>query len=223
MNLSELQKLAARGEDSRLQFKADMRNVDALAAEMVAFANSEGGRIVIGVRDDGEIKGLSRPAVGRINQLISNAASQHVRSPISPLTENVAVGKGRIVVVVTIPKGIDKPYFDRNGVIWLKSGSDKRRVNSKEELRRLFQVSDQFHADELPTKAWPEKLDRLRFRDFLKNFYKQDLPEAPEDLDRLLQNMNLATNDGWLNLAGVLLFAERPEWILPQFIIKAVR
>jgi hypothetical protein len=48
---------------------------------------------------------------------------------------------------------INKPYFDRSGVIWLKSGSDKRRVNSKEELRRLSQVSDQFHADELPTES----------------------------------------------------------------------
>ncbi|HPE70042.1 MAG TPA: putative DNA binding domain-containing protein [Thermotogota bacterium] len=83
MRLAELRKLVANGEDSRLQFKADISNVDSLAAEMVAFANSEGGRIVIGVRDDGQITGLAQSAVGRINQLISNAASQHVRSPIS--------------------------------------------------------------------------------------------------------------------------------------------
>jgi len=35
--------------------------------------------------------------------------------------------------------------------------------------------------------------------------------------------MNLVTDDGLLNLAGVLLFAERPEWIKPQFIVKAIR
>ena len=223
MEKSELKAITTKGEDSLLQFKRDIHNVDALASEMVAFSNSEGGRILIGVTDAGGLSGIPRADVGRINQLISNAASQHVRSPISPMTENVAVGKGRIVIVVTIPKGIDKPYFDRKGIIWLKSGSDKRRVNSKEELRRLFQISDQFHADELPTRAGPEKLDKLRFRDFLKSFYKQDLPESPEALERLLQNMNLATIDGRLNLAGVLLFAERPEWIVPQFVIKAVR
>jgi hypothetical protein len=38
---------------------------------------------------------------------------------------------GRLVIVLTVPKGMDKPYFDRNGVIWLKSGADKRRVNLK--------------------------------------------------------------------------------------------
>jgi ATP-dependent DNA helicase RecG len=120
MKLAELRKLIARGEDSRLQFKADMNNADALAAEMVAFANSDGGQIAIGVGDDGKIVGLSRSSVERINQLISNAASQHVRSPIAPLTDNVVVGKGQVVIVATIPKGIDKPYFDKNGVIWLK-------------------------------------------------------------------------------------------------------
>jgi ATP-dependent DNA helicase RecG len=81
------------------------------------------------------------------------------------------VAKGRVVVVVTVSKGIDKPYFDRNEVIWLKSGADKRRVNSKEELRRLFQMSDQFHADGLPVQAGPETLDKLRFRDFLKTAF----------------------------------------------------
>lgn len=108
-------------------------------------------------------------------------------------------------------------------MIWLKNGADKRNINSREELCRLFQSVDQFHADELPTKAGPETLDKLRFRAFLKSVYDIPFPETPEDLMILLQNMNLATEDGNLNLAGVLLFAERPEWIKPQFIVKAAR
>jgi ATP-dependent DNA helicase RecG len=223
MKKPELKSVVARGEDSRLQFKLDIRNVDTLAAEMVAFSNGEGGRILIGVTDAGEVKGVPRSDVGRINQIISNAASQHVRSPISPTTENLAVAAGRVVIILTISKGIDKPYFDRNGVIWLKSGADKRRLNSKEELRRLFQITDQLHADELPTKAGIDALDRLRFRDFLRDVYKREFPSDPVELTRLLQNMNLATAAGMLNLAGVLMFAERPEWIKPQFVIKAIR
>lgn len=75
MEKSELKTITAKGEDSRLQFKRDIRNVDALAAEMVAFSNSEGGRILIGVTDAGELAGVPRAEVARINQLISNAAS----------------------------------------------------------------------------------------------------------------------------------------------------
>jgi ATP-dependent DNA helicase RecG len=223
MTLTELQAQIALGEDSRRQFKRDVTNVDSLAAEMAAFANSEGGTIFLGVADDGSLVGLSRGDVKRLNQLIGNAASQHVRSPLTVQTENIGVGDERIVIVLTIPKGQDKPYFDRNGVIWLKSGADKRRVNSKEELRRLFQSVDQFHGDELPTKAGSDKLDKLRFRDFLRDVYHQPFPNSLDELVTLLQNMNLATDDGMLNLAGVLLFAERPEWIKPQFVVKAIR
>lgn len=138
-------------------------------------------------------------------------------------TENVAFDDGRVVIVLSVPKGLDKPYFDKNGVIWLKAGADKRRVNSREELRRLFQFTNQFHADELPTRAGIDKLDKLRFRDFLRDVYKQEYPESPAELTKLLQNMNLAGADRNLNLAGVLLFAEKPEWIVPQFVVKAIR
>ena len=218
-----LQVEVSLGEDSGRQFKADVCNGDSLAAEMAAFANTNGGAILIGVADDGSIPGLSREDVSRINQLISNTASQSVRSPLTVQTENISLENGRVVIVLSIPKGIDKPYFDRNGVIWLKAGSDKRRVNSKEELRRLFQFSDQFHADELPTRAGVERLDKLRFRDFLRDVYQQEFPDDPDQLVRLLQNMNLATDEGQLNLAGVLLFAEQPERIKPQFVVKAIR
>lgn len=213
----------ARGEDSSRQFKQNITNVDSLAAEMAAFANADGGVIFIGVDDDGSIPGLTFSDVSRINQIISNAASQHIKSPLTVKTENIPVDNNRLVIVLTIPKGQDKPYFDRNGVIWLKTGSDKRKINSREELCRLFQSVDRFHADELPTKAGINKLDKIRFREFLQKIYDTTLPDDPGDLQILLQNMNLATEDGMLNLAGVLLFTEHPEFIKPQFILKSVR
>lgn len=212
-----------RGEDGQRQFKRDVHSSDALASELVAFANSEGGTLFIGVADDGTAPGLSLEDVKRVNQLIGNTANHSVRSPITVQTRNVTVANGRIVIVLTVPKGIDKPYFDRNGVIWLKAGADKRRVNSKEELRRFFQMSDQFHADALPTRARPDALDELRFRDFLRDKYGQRLPRSAAARLQLLKNMNLATEDGVLNLAGVLLFGEQPERFKPQFVVKAVR
>ncbi len=116
-----LQSQIALGEDSKRQFKVDVRNEESLAAEMAAFANSEGGQMFLGVADDGSTPGLASADISRINQLISNAASQLVRSPLTVQTQNVSLGKGRVVIVLTVPKGIDKPYFDKNGVIWLKT------------------------------------------------------------------------------------------------------
>ncbi len=84
-------------------------------------------------------------------------------------------------------------------------------------------ITDQFHADELPTKARIDALDELRFRDFLRDTYGQKLPVRPAERLRLLANMNLATDDGVLNLAGLLLFSERPQRFKPQFVVKAVK
>ena len=126
------------------------------------------------------------------------------------------------MIVLNVPEGIDKPYFDTDGVIWLKAGSDKRRVNAKEELLRMFQGSERFHADAMPTRAGIDKLDKLRFRDFLRDLHNTEYPDDPTELKRLLQNMNLMTDNAKLNLAGVLLFAERPQLIVPQFVVKAI-
>ena len=190
---------------------------------MAAFANTNGGTIFIGVADDGSAPGLSGQDVARINQIISNAASQLVRSPLAVQTENVALKNGRIVIVLTVPKGIDKPYFDKNGVIWLKAGADKRRVNSKEELRRLFQLTNQFHADELPTKAGIDKAGQAALPRFFARCLQAGVPRFYRRADPAAAEHEPGHDDGRLNLAGVLLFAEQPEWIVPQFVVKAIR
>lgn len=75
MNKINFFKQLAAGEDSTRQFKVNIKSGDSLAAEMVAFSNSNGGTIFIGVDDDGNAVGLSIQDVKRINQLISNTAS----------------------------------------------------------------------------------------------------------------------------------------------------
>jgi ATP-dependent DNA helicase RecG len=88
MEALELFSLLARGEDSIRQFKKNITNSDALAAEFVAFSNGAGGRIFIGVNDDGSVAGLTSDDVRRLNQLVSNTASQSVEPAINPITSN---------------------------------------------------------------------------------------------------------------------------------------
>ena len=188
---TDLADLIVGGEDSRSQFKADVTNPDALAAELVAMLNAEGGTIYIGVDDDGTLNGLSSSDVRRINQMISNVAAQNVKNPVSVTTENVVLANKRVVIVVKVPEGQCKPYVDKNGVIWLKEGSDKRRAVSREEIRRFFQSSSELPADEQPTKATVEALDVPRFRTFFKNTYESTFPSKKSEQIRVLKNLNL--------------------------------
>lgn len=78
-------------------------------------------------------------------------------------------------------------------------------------------------ADARPVRAGIEKLDVPAFRDFLARVYQRALPDADAERIRLLQDMNLATEEGFLNLACALLFTAHPEWIVPQFPVRAAR
>lgn len=76
MQTNELLAIIANGEDSRHQFKATIKHAEALAAEMAAFSNSNGGYILIGVNDDGSMTGLSADDIRQINQLVANVATK---------------------------------------------------------------------------------------------------------------------------------------------------
>ena len=102
MNLKELRKIAARGEDSHIQFKLDIRSPEGLASEVVTFLNSKGGTIFVGISDSCKIVGLPPEDVRRVNQLVSNVASQSVRDPVSLITENITVGRSKVVVAVHV-------------------------------------------------------------------------------------------------------------------------
>lgn len=221
METAEVLEIIARGEDGKHQFKANFTNVNALAAEMVAFSNSGGGRIIIGVSKDGSFSGLSRHDMERLNQLVSNAASQCVRPAINPESENISVPEG-LVMVVRIPDGISKPYMDKNGTIWVKSGSDKRKATAREEIQRMYQEANLIHGDEIPAAGLTiADLDSDYFWAFLKRHFNESAEDLEIDLPQLLRNMNLL-KEGVLNVSGALLFAKNPSFRLPVFIVKAV-
>jgi ATP-dependent DNA helicase RecG len=221
METVEILEAIERGEDSHLQFKETVTNPDQLASEMAAFANSKGGCILIGVSDQGVITGLTAEDVHRINQLISNSASQNVREPLFPTTRNVTIGDKKIIVLDVV-ESRGKPHFDKNGVVWVKTGADKRRVVSREELRRLFQDVDTLHADEMPIAGTSiNDLDEDVFSAFYERNYGRSLQQESHSLIQILNNMNLAKGTE-LNLAGLLLFAKAPQRFRPVLVVKAV-
>lgn len=221
METSELLELIAKGEDSSLEFKTNVTNEKSLAQELVAFANSDGGMLLIGVSDDGSITGLNSEDMRRLNKLVSNASSGNVSPPINILTENIVLKDG-VVMVVSVPSGVSKPYMDNDGVVWIRSGASKRKTTSREELQRLFQSSGLIHGDgiEVPGMTVGD-LDQAYFRKFYEEEYGESLDSLGIPLPQLLENMNLMKN-GNLNRSGALLFAKVPNAKLPVFMIKAV-
>lgn len=219
METIEILTILSQGEDSLNQFKKNITNADSLAAEIVAFSNGKGGNLFIGVDDDGTVTGLSKEDIQRLNQLVSNTASQSVIPAVNPTTM-IATVHGLLILIVEVPKGINKPYQDKNGVFWVKSGADKRKATSREEIQRLFQSSGMVHADVNPSGLTVADLDMPYFQRFFEKRYGEKLEDQALPLEQTITNMNLGIA-GELNLTGALLFSKNPSTRLPVFIVKA--
>lgn len=223
MNAKEIKELCALGENSKVQFKLRVDNPSKIAAEIIAFANYRGGMILIGVEDKtGEIVGLTYEQVQQAGREVGNAATNHVRPTIYIQTETVDV-EGKIVLVVNVDEGIDKPYKDLSGNIWVKQGGDKRRVVENSEMLSLFQESGSFRPDEKGVRRTSlSDIDMMLVNDYLEQYYGKRVDEFGMPVEQLLQNLQIMTVDGRVTLAGLMFFGKHPQMYEPAFVVKAV-
>lgn len=218
MNCIELSDVIDRGEDTLNQFKTNFYSVDKLAVEICAFANSDGGKLYIGISDSGDMEGISKEDVNRLNQWISSTSSSKIAPPLFVKTE-ILICDNRRILIIHVPKGSNKPYAVNTTEFWVKSGADKRRA-TREELLRLMQSSNFLFADEIETGAGVEDFDADYFKRFYEQYYAEKVEDIDVPLEKLLENLRLVKN-GQLTLAGLLLFGRSPERVIPQFVIKA--
>ena len=176
-----LNKIIGLGEETRVQFKEKITDIDSLTAEMVAFSNALGGLILVGVSDKSEIIGIESHVIRTLNQAIANSANQKITPAIYPQV-TIWELEGKNVLVINIPKGTAKPYSTNKGIYWTKVGSDKRKL-SREELLRLFQESGSIMVDELLIQGTEcqKDIDLSYFYTFFEKQYgtfvqEQDLP-----------------------------------------------
>lgn len=220
MEALEVIHLIAGGETSRVQFKLNVTNATSIAQEMVAFSNTKGGLVIIGVNDKtGAVDGLSYQDIQRINNLLATAASEHVKSAISIETETVEAAPGKRVVVARIPEGYNKPYKDKDGLIFIKNGADKRKVTSNEELMRMLQSSGNLYAEEqILAHCTYQDIDWGKFKAYYESAYREPLEP---DAERQFENLRLG-QEGKPNLAGALLFTNNAQKTITGFFITAI-
>ncbi|MDX2246534.1 MAG: putative DNA binding domain-containing protein [Bacteroidia bacterium] len=222
MDSVELKELIRRGETSTVQFKSNITNELSVAQEMVAFANSRGGLILIGVDDKTwNIMGLTDEDLRRLANLIVNSANEHVKSPLFVETETVIVDDKKVMVVY-IPEGVDKPHKDKDGIIFLKNGANKRKVTSNEEILRLLSKGKNLFPDELPVlQANQEDLNKEKFDEYFFREFKIEYEKLGLGYPDALKAKRVV-KDGKITLAGFLFFGKKPQTLKPAFCIKAV-
>ena len=232
------------GEVSGVQFKERALDKYDIGCELVAFSNARGGKLVVGVSDKtGQINALSYSEVQETTNLLSDIASENVVPSILINVDTVAVEDGYLVVA-TIKEGVNKPYHDNKGIVWVKNGSDKRKVFDNAELAEMMTDCGSFAPDEASIKgATINDLDANTIKAFLENRFDKVLEkkglvgdafkEAPldticsaiakgHDCERMLRNLRFIRPDGKLTMAAMLLFGKYTQRWLPVMTAKCI-
>jgi predicted HTH transcriptional regulator len=103
-----IKKLIFEGESVTLDFKKTITSCEKIARTMVSFANNKGGKLLIGVADDGTIKGVKSEDEERY--MITRAAHMFIRPAIEPTFEEIYIDDKLVLVVDTRPSDL-KPHY----------------------------------------------------------------------------------------------------------------
>ena len=174
--MDDIQKQIKAGEVSGVQFKERILDKYDIACELVAFSNSRGGKLVVGIKDKtGETNALSYSEVQETTNLLSDMASENVVPSILIKIDTVEVEDGYLVIA-TVKEGLNKPYHDNKGIVWVKNGADKRKVFDNAELAEMMTDCGSFAPDEAGVRdATINDLDETTIKQFLGNRFDRVL------------------------------------------------
>ena len=211
MKQTDLDILLREGEGFMLEYKESFS--PSLAPDLTAFANSSGGKILLGVSDDGKVVGVrdSNQLRAQIQDIARN-----FDPPIKILVETV--GK---VMVITIRESENKPVQCREGFFWRQGASTQKL--SRDEIRDFFRSEGAIRFDLAicPKFRYPEDFDREKFNAWIS----QSRITPRRKIDDVLVNIEVAERSGKhlvFRNAGVLFFAKDVRHFFPQAYITCL-
>ena len=242
--MDDILKQIKAGEVSGVQFKERILDKYDIACELVAFSNSHGGKLVVGIKDKtGETNALSYSEVQETTNLLSDIASENVVPSILIKIDTVEVEDGNLVVA-TVKEGLNKPYHDNKGIVWVKNGADKRKVFDNAELAEMMTDCGSFAPDEAGVRdATVNDLDATTIKQFLGNRFERVLEKKGltgdafneasldmicsaiakgHDCEKILRNLRFIRPDGTLTVAAMLLFGKYTQRWMPMMTAKCI-
>lgn len=202
MNRKDLLELIKTGEGYTLEVKETLNS--SISREICAFANASGGKIILGVKDNGEIAGFN----------LTNAINSRIQDTVRNIDPalSIAVEKVSNLAIIYVPEGKEKPYFAQ-GHCYLRQGANSQQLR-RDDIRAFFQRENLIQFDR---KAYPG----FEENDFDKNAFGSFIAKAGIDKtlpkEHILKSLGLITEEK-INNAGVLFFSKS----ISKYFLNAV-
>lgn len=191
---------------------------DALAETLVAFANTDGGAILLGVDANGEVTGhlMSEDA-----DSLLRAALARIRPLVRTETEQIEERDG-LIVAINVPRS-----SELHGLIdgrMLARASDGNVPMDAQRVMGLAtsKATLEFEKDIVAGATWDD-LDPQVIDDYSKRRQERVGREINETPQELLRSLGAVTPAGEITVAGILLFGKDPQAFLPQSGVTYVR
>jgi ATP-dependent DNA helicase RecG len=210
MDKKEFTLILKEGEGYFIEFK---ENLSGIEKDFVAFANSSGGRVFLGISDEGKIKGIK--ITNRLKSEIQNIARN-----CDPSIK-ITIGSLENIIIVKVKEGEDKPYRCSSG-FYKRIGSNSQKM-TRGEILDFFKSEGKARFDELINKKfeYPKNFSRKRLIKFLQLAgLSKTLPAR-----KIIINLGVAETQGrklYFNNAGILFFAEEPQSLIPWSVFTVV-
>jgi ATP-dependent DNA helicase RecG len=210
---SELQEIIQQGENDSVEFKEYGVRVESLAKEMVAFANNQGGVILLGINDTGIVTGI--PTDVALEEWVMNIVRDRIVPALKVKFNQYFSEDNKIIAEIVVPKGSDKPY-QTAGKYYIRVGSN-HRLASQSELMCLFQAAGIFHYDANGVdRTTIQNLNFTALEQYFCAYHIDFYKESENDKERLLINTDILNETKQATVGGLLIFGINPERYLPQ-------
>ena len=208
MKDEQIKNLILTGEGYHIEFKQALDK--SLIDEVCAFANSSGGYILMGVADDGTVKGIDTSNRNR-------SKIQDILHKLEPkLDTTIKVTKN--LIIIHVPEGEEKPYGCSRG-FFMRIGANSQKM-TRNEIIKFFKKEGRILFGELINEKakFKKDFDSEAFKHFLK------LSGISPTIKRetLLQNLDCLTSDQKLTNLGVLFFAKDIDFIMRYALVDCV-
>ena len=201
MNKQSLAKLIKAGESETLEFKE--RWTDTALETLSAFANQQGGRLLIGVTNDGDLRGWN----GKDSELNALASKISDLVKIQPSVEQISVNNFNVVVIAVMPSGLPIAYHGR----YFKRVAGTTREMNADELGRLFLTKMGITWDSIEGAFNWDEFDLETINEFINNA-RPRLPHLNqnEPVSRIFEKLELL-HDGKPTRGALMLFGKNPQ------------
>lgn len=201
--------LAALPEGQWFERKSGRIRPKDLAEDLIAFANAEGGTIVVGIHD-----GRSDPPMPTRSNDLRQAAHDLTIPTVRVQAEEITVGEDATLLLLRVAPG-EQVHETRSGECFLRVGDETKRLSFGQRQELEYDRGSAPY-DGTPVAAKVDDLDPRQVE-----AYRAAI--GSPDAKRMLQARNLLTPTGELTVAGYLLFAEHPQNLFPNAHVRVLR